>query len=169
MKNCFDNKFMSWIMENCLHKIWPTYARSKLHDSTALFTEIEVTLWYFRVEKVLVIPSQQLVFFQNLLMPNSSYVEHFTCTSDSLVSRRVLIIDGFENNSPLRIQFVKFSVLGTDWIFAPLLSGQTGRDHCILILCWVSLLWSSDQTSKLATDSWSPDWFVVTADGWARI
>ena len=109
-----------------------------------------MTLWYFLVEKVLVIPSQQLVFFPNLLMPNSSYVEHFTCTGDSLVSRRVLIIDGFENNSPLRIQFVKFSVLGTDWIFAPLLSGQTGRDHCILILCWVSplILWSDPQTGN---------------------
>ena len=103
-------------MENCLRKIWPTYARRELHDSilVALFTEIEVTLWYFRVEKVLVIPSQQLVFFPNVLMPNSSYVEHFTCTGDSLVSRTVLIIDGFENNSTLRIQFVKFSVLGTD-------------------------------------------------------
>ena len=93
-------------MENCLRKIWPTYARRELHDSilVALFTEIEVTLWYFRVEKVLVIPSQQLAFFPNVLIifqmflrknrfQNSSHFQAigYACATNSKYSKFCLI------------------------------------------------------------------------------
>ena len=90
-------------------------------------------------------------------------VKHFTCTSYSVLSRRVLILTNLKI-----IPHGGYNLSGVsgpgNWlnIVAPPLG--TNRPWPLYPHPVPRSLWCHGSQHR-----WSPDWFVVTGDGWARI